>query len=866
MVSRIKRYFGMVGLVAVAALLYSVFFIAVPNVKAAPSASWTECYSLTSNWPQGGKTIPQLLSGWNAKRVPINNDGQKFADCFGLSTDDETAMSNGTYYASSLIKTPGSVPVCAAYQLSPIKSGSNIYLKCTNPTTYYNELYDPVVNVACPASEYLGYNGQPLDPTKYNNCASKTKSAYDACDVAAAIGGSTGSIQKSDSDMAACLIQKGINGTPVDLTAAVASGRATANKLASDNNTSSSQNNAAYDATSCATAGGKWDGTLCVTAAAMASQKGTSSCAVQGIGWIVCPVVNFLAGISDGAFGFLSNNFLKTDTSIVDTSSKTYTAWSVMRSIANVAFVIVFLIIIFSQLTNVGISNYGVKKMLPRLIIAAILVNLSYFICQIAVDVSNILGFSLKDLFDNVVKVTIPSNISSGSTGLGLAGVAGGILAIAGAAAIGYALLATLIPVLLAAVVALIMILFILIARQALIILLIVVSPLAFVAFLLPNTESIFKKWQKAFTAMLLLFPIIAVVFGASTLASNILSSTFSANFPGDTSASAMFGQLIGSLVLVLPLFIIPGLLKKSLDGVGSIGAKINGIGGKLGGALGAKGKEGYSQSAIARGRELKKQGKQEFRNRRFNDAMAGGDGKTQRLIRALGRGGRPFTASGKFARDRVTQAAAGASASAENKDYNDAVAAAAAQQRTYTVKEVAGMAATGMYKGQVITEHERAAAIDRTMSSGGFNERRAVLEGLASNKANISRDLRSRAITGAYAKGDQNIYGVGFGDQILADRQVDPLTGAVIAGGINSAGDLAKAAVKNAADGHTQAEHLVQGASATEYLVDSTLASTDPDAVNARIKLRAVAATKLATPTIQGRSDDVIDASLGKL
>jgi hypothetical protein len=140
-------------------------------------------------------------------------------------------------------------------------------------------------------------------------------------------------------------------------------------------------------------------------------------------------------------------------------------------------------------------------------------------------------------------------------------------------------------------------------------------------------------------------------------------------------------------------------------------------------------------------------------------------------------------------------------------------------------------------------------------MSSGGFTQRRAVLEGLASNKAGTSRDLRGRAITGAYSKGDQNIYGVGFGDQILDD-----------AGSINSAGDLAKATVKNAADGHIQAEHLVQGATATEYLVDSTLASTDPDAAKAQIKLRAVAATKLATPTIQGRSDDVIDASLGKL
>ena len=340
--------------------------------------------------------------------------------------------------------------------------------------------------------------------------------------------------------------------------------------------------------------------------ASAASTGSKSSCAIQGIGWIICPVVTLLANVSDGAFGFLSNNFLKTNTAIIDTSSPTYTAWTTMRSIANIAFVIVFMIIIFSQISNIGISNYGVKKMLPRLIIAAILVNISYYICQVAVDLSNILGFSLKGMFDNIINASLPSTTSSISTGQGFAGVAGGILAFAGAAAIGYALLATLIPVILAAVVALVMILFILVARQALIVLLIVISPLAFVAFLLPNTEDWFKKWQKTFTAMLFLFPIVAVVFGASTLASNILTNTFSANFPGDTSASAMFGQLIGSLVLILPLFVVPGLLKKSLDSVGSLGTRIGNIGSKLSGAAAKKGSQGYENSRIGQFKKYK--------------------------------------------------------------------------------------------------------------------------------------------------------------------------------------------------------------------------------------------------------------------
>jgi len=328
---------------------------------------------------------------------------------------------------------------------------------------------------------------------------------------------------------------------------------------------------------------------------------GKTSCAVEGVGWIVCPIVNFLAGIADGAFGFLANNFLQTKPEIFNNNSNnpTFKAWGTMRSFANIAFVIAFLIIIFSQLTSIGITNYGIKKLLPRLIIAAVLVNISYYICQIAVDLSNILGWSLKDLLEGIAKSAgIPTAASwtttggqFGTTALAVLSVGGGAVGLGIAA---WTSLATLIPVLLAALVALVMILFILVARQALIILLIVISPLAFVAFLLPNTEDWFKKWQKAFTTMLLLFPIIALVFGMSSLASSILRDAFASG-----TGINMFAEIIAAAVMALPLFVVPGLLKKALDGVGTIGGKISALGDKWGGSLGKKSTEGFAKSRL---------------------------------------------------------------------------------------------------------------------------------------------------------------------------------------------------------------------------------------------------------------------------
>lgn len=324
-----------------------------------------------------------------------------------------------------------------------------------------------------------------------------------------------------------------------------------------------------------------------------------NTCAIDGVGWLICPVVNFLAQIIDHSWGILAS-FLEVDSNIVSTTNPnnneagaTYRAWQVVRNIANVVFAIVFLIIIFSQVTSFGISNYGIKKMLPKLIIAAILVNLSFYICQIAVDISNILGYSIKNIFDNLTKTISDQQIffnpyEDSQTGDGMLGIAGKVLATAAGGVYVYAQIGTLIPVLLGGIVAVLMVLFMLVGRQALIVLLVAISPLAFVAYLLPNTSKLFDKWKKLFTSLLLLFPIVALVIGASSMASSILSSTFQ-NATSEHNFGTILGQIAAAAVAILPLFVVPGLLKKSLDGAGNIGGTLNKLSDKWGKGFGGK-------------------------------------------------------------------------------------------------------------------------------------------------------------------------------------------------------------------------------------------------------------------------------------
>ncbi len=321
----------------------------------------------------------------------------------------------------------------------------------------------------------------------------------------------------------------------------------------------------------------------------------TTSCQVDGIGWIICPTIKFIGKVNDAAYSFLSDTFLQIEPQLLtgdDSGNPTKDAWASFRDIANVLFVIAFLIIVYSQMTGTGVTNYGIKKMLPRLIIAAILVNVSYYVCEIAVDLSNIVGKDAVALFNGI------------DTGEGGAAPSG-VNAIWNATAITVlatgTILAIVVLIILAPSVLLVfaLVVLILIARKALIILLIVVSPLAFVAYLLPNTDQWFKKWWKMFSTLLLVFPVIGVLFGAGSMASKILLKV--AGNDGQMMAIVALG------VQAVPLFALPALLKGSMSAAGTLGAKLSGYADKAGKNAVGKSRLGAMKTQYDRNRDVKR-------------------------------------------------------------------------------------------------------------------------------------------------------------------------------------------------------------------------------------------------------------------
>ena len=302
------------------------------------------------------------------------------------------------------------------------------------------------------------------------------------------------------------------------------------------------------------------------------SENSTStSCDVQGIGWFICPVSNWLADGIDYMYSALQE-FLKTKPlETTNQNSGIYLAWVIMRNISNVAFIVAFLVIIYSQLTSIGISNYGVKKMIPRLVIAAVLVNLSFTICAILLDLSNIAGYAFQDAFMGIKNTisTVGENTSTWtwSRVINIA-LSNGALAI-GAVAFTTELLPMLVPAATLAGLTLLLILLIMAARQALIIILIIISPLAFVCYLLPGTEKWFKKWRDSFLTMLVFFPAFSVVFGGAQLAGILI-------IQNATGPNGAIMHVLGMLVQIIPLAITPLIMKLSGGVLGKFAGFVN--------------------------------------------------------------------------------------------------------------------------------------------------------------------------------------------------------------------------------------------------------------------------------------------------
>lgn len=221
-----------------------------------------------------------------------------------------------------------------------------------------------------------------------------------------------------------------------------------------------------------------------------------------------------------------------------------------LRNVANVLFVIAFLMVVLQYLTNLNVADaYFIKKFIPRLVIAVVLVQASFWITAE-------LNYFFHDLGSSVQSIVFfgqnPGDLQIGN---GAATIA---LFAANPGVMGMLLLVGLIML-----IVLLITLIILSIRYVLIIVLAIFAPLAFAAMAIPQLEGMTKKWFKMYVQLLMMYPIIMFFIAASSIVGGVFSG------------GGGILQLMGLVVQILPFIILPFTFKFAGGVMAGVTAKV---------------------------------------------------------------------------------------------------------------------------------------------------------------------------------------------------------------------------------------------------------------------------------------------------
>lgn len=509
---------------------------------------------------------------------------------------------------------------------------------------------------------------------------------------------------------------------------------------------------------------GKSDGTANSATGTYDSDKedediNTCSDAIGAIGWMVCPVVNFMGKVIDGLYGIISD-FLSLDHEIFQKDAANE-SWSAFRNIANILLIAAFLFVIYSHVTSLGISNYGIKRILPRLIMISILINVSFIVCQFLIDMSNVLGGSLYGFIDSLAsggadktsfaERTAQVALAGGSTvAAGTFVAAEGSLLVANISLLG--------PIALGALIGLLLAFIILLGRNAGIVILAVISPLAFVALLLPNTEKLYHKWWKMFLSLLAVYPTIAVIFGMSKVAASIF-----------IAKDDVTSQITALGVMFIPLLASPALLMGAMGAMGALGAKLQHMGMRSNAKLLAKTRDNMGKTSIGYGIQQARLLREQERNEQMMGQFANAGGIRGFAYNVIGgsraRSRRPRIAK-TFAKEQRDKRRTEARTWLESDHLNEQMVEMAKTGEIFDSK-------LGKYRK--LDAMERAGAIQAGMEYGNFQDRLDIMAATGDLDHDYTPDqaeyIRVTAAQGARNRGDAALYGNGGIGAIASGR-----------------------------------------------------------------------------------------------
>lgn len=316
---------------------------------------------------------------------------------------------------------------------------------------------------------------------------------------------------------------------------------------------------------------------------------------LNGFGSIICSGQNLFVTITQVLFNTVAK-ILESQAELTKEDAVRQ-QWGNLLNVANAILIIAFLVVIYSTATSTGgLSNYDVKKLLPRIIIFAIAINLSYYICMALVDLSNILGHGIFGLFLGGKAGDAPQLVDRAKETAQAISPEVGVITTVAIVAILIFLVGP--PI----IIALLTILFALVVRGMALMILVIISPVAIASYLF-NSQGLskgFTMWRDNYIKLLLVYPLFMLVWAGSRVVSSLNSNN-------PNAALAIFGLLMEVICLIAPAMSILPLFKMSGDimGKATIAAQNNRAANKFAGWAGSKftGKPGDPNSPGLRGK-----------------------------------------------------------------------------------------------------------------------------------------------------------------------------------------------------------------------------------------------------------------------
>jgi len=213
--------------------------------------------------------------------------------------------------------------------------------------------------------------------------------------------------------------------------------------------------------------------------------------------------------------------------------------WTYCMSLVNILVIAVLIFLAFVNILRIQYDTYMLKKVLPTLILAVILANFSLFTCRMVVDFSEVLTRSIivpnptskvvaMQDFENA-KLLLAQRMTD-AMGVKILGYAGGIeegmthvpvvQMLAPASKFVSIILLTIIGFVLMGIVFILVLFLALVlwVRIPVVLFLAAISPLAFMAMVLPVTQGYFKQWWGQFLKWTFMLPITLFLFRVVSL------------------------------------------------------------------------------------------------------------------------------------------------------------------------------------------------------------------------------------------------------------------------------------------------------------------------------------------------------------